>query len=108
MPTTKTFDIHTAPMRQSLYEAIIDQPTATMYLRDGTKLINGLASVTRESFLAHREKACAKIDECRDRKQGCHPDTRIARIAYANIGNAYDAISEYVIIMRYLGLDWKS
>ena len=104
MPVAK-FDIHTAPMRQSLYVAITENPHDEIFLRDGTKLSEGLRSVTVESYRAHRAEARIEMDICSERMRGVHPDTRQARIASATMGNVSQACYEYRIIMRYLGLD---
>ena len=108
MPTTKTFDIHTTPMRHALYLAITQTPSEVMYLQDGTKLVDGLSSVTMESYKAHGSRACNTIAQCAERRKGVHPDTRQAQIASATLSNVYVALSEYKILMRHLGLDWRT
>ena len=73
-----------------------------LYLSDGTKLAEGLASFTAQGMATHGKLARDRITWAQKRLTEEHPDTRIARIAFSNMENAYKALREYDVIMKHI------
>lgn len=109
------FDFDTCPMRHGFYQAVtnatVDYVNDTtnaspIYLKDGTR-IESLSEVTNQSYREHHERTTKRLAQCRETLTTHHPDSRMARIAYANRSNMFTAQKEYVILMKYLGLSLR-
>ena len=114
------FDFETCPMRHDFYQAVkaaeIDfvhdtNEASPIYLKDGTR-IERLSDVTNETYRTHHEYVTERSARCLETLETHHPDTRMARIAYANRTNIFTAKKEYVILIKFLGLslslvDWR-
>ena len=109
------FDFDTCPMRHDFYQAVTNATvdyvndttnSSPIYLKDGTRIEN-LSEVTNETYRTHHAYVTERLARCRETLTTHHPDTRMARIAYANRSNLYTAQSEYVILIKHLGLSLR-
>ncbi len=114
MPHTN-FDFDTCPMRHDFYQAVTEATAdyvndtnnaSPIYLKDGTR-IEKLSDVTNASYRAHHEYTTERLASCLEILTTHHPDTRRARIAYANRSNLFTAQKEYVILIKHLGLSLR-
>jgi hypothetical protein len=109
------FDFDTCPMRHDFHQAVkaaeVDfvhdtNEASPIYLKDGTR-IESLSDVTNETYRAHHEYVTERLARCLETLTTHHPDTRMARIAYANRSNMFTAQKEYVILIKFLGLSLR-
>tara|TARA_R100000458_G_C8145003_1_gene154734 strand:+ start:287 stop:604 length:318 start_codon:yes stop_codon:yes gene_type:complete len=102
-------------MRHDFYQAVTEATAdyvndtnnaPPIYLKDGTR-IEKLSDVTNASYRAHHEYTTERLASCLEILTTHHPDTRRARIAYANRSNLFTAQKEYVILIKHLGLSLR-